>query len=104
MVAGLDRGDAHADLPHDARAFMAQDRGENAFAVEAVERVGVGMADAGRHDFDQHLAGLWPFQVEFDDLERLLGFKSDGCTGFHLVSRLFAVPAAAPRRLTVIIV
>ena len=31
---------------------------EDAFGVEPVERVGVGVADAGRHDLDQHLAGL----------------------------------------------
>jgi DNA-binding transcriptional LysR family regulator len=29
---------------------MAQDRGENALAVESVERIGVGVADARRHD------------------------------------------------------
>ncbi len=53
------------------------------FAVEAVERVGVGVADAGRHDLDQHLAGLGPFEVELDDLQRLLGFEGDGGAGLH---------------------
>ena len=60
MVAGLHAGDAGADLADHARALMAEDRGEDAFAVEPVERVGVGMADAGRHDLDQHLAALGP--------------------------------------------
>ena len=58
VVARLHAGDARPDLADDARAFMAEDRGEDALAVEPVERVGVGVADAGRHDLDQHFAGL----------------------------------------------
>ena len=41
------------------------------------------MADAGRHDLDQHFAGLGAFKVEFDDFERLLGGKGNGGTGLH---------------------
>src|SRR3546814_2557215 len=37
MVAGLDAGDARADLAHHARTFMPQHARENALAVEAVE-------------------------------------------------------------------
>src|SRR6185437_6134417 len=47
MVARLHAGYAGADLADHARALMAEDRGEDALAVEPVERVGVGMADAG---------------------------------------------------------
>ena len=48
-----------------------------------VQRVGVGMADAGGLDLDQHLAGLRPFQVDLDDLQRLLGLERDGGAGLH---------------------
>src|SRR5262249_54945156 len=60
VVADLDRGDPRPDLADDAGAFMAEDRGEKSFAVEAVERVGVGVTDAGRLDLDQDFAGLRP--------------------------------------------
>jgi len=82
MVAGLDRRDAGPDLPHDPCALMVEDRGEDALTVDAAERIGVGMADAGCHDLYQHLAALRPSQVEFDDFEGLFGFKSDSGTGF----------------------
>ena len=41
------------------------------------------MADAGRHDLDQHLAGLRAFEIELDDLQRALGLERDGGTGLH---------------------
>jgi hypothetical protein len=41
------------------------------------------MADARRLDLDQDFAGLRSFQVDLDDLERLLGFESDGGTCLH---------------------
>src|SRR5437660_12932489 len=50
MVARLHAGDPRTDLAHDASSFVAEDRREDAFAVEAVQRVGVGVADARRHD------------------------------------------------------
>ena len=86
MVAGFQRGDAGADLAHDAGAFMAEDRREDAFRVGARQRVGVGVADAGRHDLDQHLAGLRAFDVDGLDGERLAGFPGDRGAGFHDVS------------------
>ena len=76
-------GHEGAGVVREVGAFMAEDRGEDAFAVEAVERVGVGMADAGRHDLDQHLAGLRALEIELDDLELLPGGEGDGGTGLH---------------------
>jgi hypothetical protein len=38
------------------------------------------MADARCLDLDQDFADLGSFQIDFDDLERLLGFESDGGT------------------------
>ena len=83
MIAGLHAGHARPDLANDARAFVAEDRGKDAFAVEPVERVGVSVADAGRHDLDQHLASLGAFKVDLDDLQRFLGFEGDGGAGLH---------------------
>ncbi len=83
MIARLHAGHARADFAHDARAFVAQHAGEKTFGIEPVERVGIGMADAGGHDLDQHLACLGPFQVELDDFERLLGGEGDCGAGFH---------------------
>ena len=94
-----------ADLADDARAFMAEDRREDALAVEPVERVGVGVADAGRHDLDQHFAGLGPFEVELDDLERLLGFERDGGAGLHAsFSDSTEIPSADPGADALIVV
>src|SRR5581483_4559877 len=53
VVAGFDRGDARADLADDASAFVSEDRRKDALAVEAVEGIGVGMADTGGLDLDQ---------------------------------------------------
>ena len=83
MIARPHRGHARADLAHHAAAFVAEDGGEDALAVQPVQRVGVGVADAGRHDFDQHFAGFGAFEIELDDFERLLRFKGNGGAGFH---------------------
>ena len=85
MVARLDRSDARSDLPDDAGAFMAEDRGENPFAVEAVERIGVGVANSRRLDLDQDFAGLGTFQIELDDFKRLLRLERDCGACLHLM-------------------
>src|SRR5207342_2377210 len=95
MVARLHAGYARPDFTHHACAFMAEDRGEDALAVESVERISIGVADTGRHDLDQHLARLWPFKVELDDLERLLRFESDSGAGLHYCSSLLCASLLA---------
>ena len=62
---------------------MAEDRGEDALRILAFERVGVGMADAGRHDLDQHLAGLGAVEVDLVDFERRVGRDGDRGAGLH---------------------
>ena len=62
MVADLQRRHARADLAHDAGALMAEDRRELAFGIQPRQRIGVGVADAGRHHLDQHLARLRAIQ------------------------------------------
>ena len=83
MIAGFQRGDAGADLAHDAGAFVAEDRREQPFRIGARQRVGVGVADAGRLDLDQHLAGLRAFDVDGLDGQRLTGLPGDCGAGFH---------------------
>ena len=100
MIAGFHAGHARADLAHHTRTFVTEDRREDAFAVEAVERVGVGVTDAGRHDLDQHFARLGSVEIDFDDLERLLGPESDGGAGLHcLVSPVAGAYACKKRRI-----
>jgi hypothetical protein len=60
VIAGLQRGHALAHLEHDARALMAEDRGEQALGVGARQGEFVGVADAGGLDLDQNLARRGP--------------------------------------------
>src|SRR5215475_10800285 len=83
VIAHFHRCHAGADLADDARALMAENRWKYSFAVETVERVGVGVTDSGRLDFDQDLAGLRTFEIDFDDFERLPGFESDSGARLH---------------------
>src|SRR5437667_211156 len=50
-------------LDHHARALVAENRREQALGVGARAREFVGVANAGRLDLDQHLAGLRPLQL-----------------------------------------
>ena len=68
MVARLHAGDFRAHFANHARALVAEDRRKDAFAVEAIKRVSVGVTNARRHDLDQDLALLGAFEVNFDDL------------------------------------
>jgi hypothetical protein len=60
MVARLQRRHALAHLQHDARALMAEDRGEQPLGVGARQGEVVGVADAGGLDLDQDLARAGP--------------------------------------------
>ena len=93
VVALLHAGHTGADLDHDARAFVAEDRGEGALGVGARQREFVGMADAGGLQFHHHLAGPRAFEVHLHDLKRLPGLDRDGCAGFHGISSLSLVAA-----------
>ncbi|MND79056.1 hypothetical protein D3C80_707820 [compost metagenome] len=70
MVALLDRGDAGADINHDASTFMAEDRREQTFRIGTGEREIIRVADAGRLDLDQHFAGARTFKLNGHDLKR----------------------------------
>src|SRR6476619_7435423 len=77
---------------------MPENRREKALRIGARQRIGVGMADAGRLHFDQHLAGfrtVEPHRLDRQGLTRLVG---DGGACFHSICspRTAAVPAALP--------
>ena len=63
---------------------MPEDRREDSFAVQTVERVGVGMANSGRLDLDKDFARVGAIQVEFDDFKRLLGLERDCGACLHI--------------------
>ncbi len=96
VIAGLYAGDARADFAHDPCAFVAEHAGEDALGIQPIQRIGVGMANARRHDFHQHFAGLRAFEVKLDDFEWLFGGEGNGGAGFHgfglLCGHLFPPP------------
>ncbi len=94
MVADRDRGDARPDLADDAGALMAEDRRKDPLRILALERVGVGMADAGRHDLDQRFARLRPVEIDLVDLQRRVRRDGDGGAGLH---ETMLPPIAEPR-------
>ena len=102
VIAGFDALNAGADLDNNARAFMAENAGKHAFAIQAVQRVSVGVADAGGFDLDQNFTELRAFKIKLDNFEWLLGFKCDGGASFHgnvsleVLSRDAALGAQAP--------
>ena len=72
-----------ADLDDDAGALVAEDRREEALRIGARERELVGVADAGRLDLDQDLAGLRAFELDGLDRERLAGGEGNGGADVH---------------------
>src|SRR5688572_11385822 len=62
---------------------MPENRREDSLRILALERIGIGMTDAGRHDLDQDFAGLRAVQVDLDDFERLIGGESDSGASLH---------------------
>ena len=71
VVALFDAGHPRPDIDDDAGALMAEDRRKQPLGIGPGQRVGVGMADAGRLDLDQHLAGFRPVEPHRLDRQRL---------------------------------
>jgi hypothetical protein len=82
VIAHLDAGDALADGLDDAAALMAQDAGEDPFRIFAGQGEGIGVADAGSDDPHPHFTGFGRFDIDFNDLQRLVGGKGNGGAGF----------------------
>jgi hypothetical protein len=86
VVALPEAGNARADIDDDPRPFMAENGGKQAFRIGARERVGVGVADASRLDFDQNLARKRPFELH--GLQAELLSRSNGNRGTHVHANL----------------
>ena len=84
-----------ADVDHDARPFVAEDRGKEPLGIGARAGELVGVADAGRLDLDEHLACARPFELDLLDDEGLSGFVGHGGTGFHGPSSMDLVRMAS---------
>ena len=82
MITGLQPGDARPDFLDDSRAFVAAHDREPGHDVTVPEML-VGVAQAGRHVADEHLAGLGRVQVELGDLEVLANPAQDRGLGLH---------------------
>src|SRR6266487_3799139 len=82
VVAGLQLGDALADLLDDPGTLVAAHQGEARHDV-AVPQMLVGMAQARGYITDEHLAGLGGIEVELGDLE-VLAHPAQHCSpGLH---------------------
>ena len=77
VVARCDSGDSVADGLHDAGALVAQHHRPAAGAEAAVSEVDVGVADPGRGDPDEHLAGPWRRQLHRLDRRHPPGLTQD---------------------------
>ncbi len=77
------RGHAGPDVDDDARAFVPEDRRKEPFRIGARARELVGVADAGRLDLDQHLAGLRAVELHGLDDERRSCAMGNGGTDVH---------------------
>ena len=89
VVALLQRGHAGADIDDDARALVAEDRREQPFRIGAGAGEFVGVADAGRLDLDQHLAGFRPVEIDRLDDEGVAGLVGYRGASVHPAVSLF---------------
>src|SRR5256885_2223776 len=93
LVALFARCYARPNIDDDAGALMSHDCREEALRIGARQRVGVGVAHAGRLDLDKHLAGFRPVEPHRFDRQGLPRFVSHRRARFHA-----ALPrTAAPR-------
>src|SRR5207249_10080797 len=71
------------DLLDHAAALVAEDGREEARRIAPAHRVGDGVADAGRDQADQALAGARTLEVDLVDHERLARLPADGGENLH---------------------
>ena len=83
MIALFQAADAGADVDDDARALVPENRRKQPFRVGARTGELVGVAHAGRLDFDQHLARLGAVQLHGVDHQRGAGLVRYRCADIH---------------------
>jgi hypothetical protein len=89
VIALLHARYSATDIDHDACAFVAKDRREDAFGIGAGKREFIGVANAGRLDLDQHFTLARPFEFHCRYLKWLSGGDGDGGANVHGDSSLF---------------
>ena len=94
MVALFHGRHARADIDDDAGALMAEDRGKQALGVGARQSELVGVADAGRLDLDQNLAGTRAFELDGGHFERFAGAEGYGGANIHGAPRVLCKSVA----------
>mmetsp|Transcript_67072 Transcript_67072/g.187620 ORF Transcript_67072/g.187620 Transcript_67072/m.187620 type:complete len:286 (+) Transcript_67072:812-1669(+) len=87
VVAGGELRDALADALHDARRLMAEDAGEEALGVQAVEGVGVGVAERDGVVLDADLTLLGRPHHDLHEGQGLLRLEGDGGQALDLLPR-----------------
>ena len=92
VVALLDRGHAGTDIDDDAGALVAEDRRKQSLRIGARQRELVGVADAGRLDLDQHLAGARAVELDGRHFQRLAGRIGHGGANVHSFLGLVSTP------------
>ena len=83
MIARRHARHATADLDHHPGALVPEDGGEQPLGILAREGEGIGMANAGGLDLDQHLAGPWAVEIYGLDAERLACAGRQRRTNLH---------------------
>src|SRR5262249_24088363 len=91
VVALLKTAHTRPDIDDHPGALVAQYRREQSLRVGARQRIGIGMADTGCLDFDQHLPCLWPVGLPGLDRQGLPSLVVHGRARFHPAS-----PSSSP--------
>ena len=86
MIANLKTGDAFANLDHNARAFMSEDRRKDALRVITGSGEFISMAQPGGFDFNQAFAGAGPVKFDLHHFQWLARFERYGGSCSHVVS------------------
>src|SRR5579862_2081965 len=85
---------AGADIDDDAGALVAEDRRKQPLGIRARQGELIGVADAGRLDLDQNLAGARAFELDGGHFERLAGAEGYGGANIHGAPRVLCKSVA----------
>ena len=94
MIALFHSGHAGTDIDDDAGALVAEDRRKQPLGVGAGQGELVGVADAGRLDLDQNLAGTRAFELDGGHFERFAGAEGYGGANIHGAPRVLCKSVA----------
>ena len=84
MITGYQAGDSGSDFQYNSGPLMTQNGREGTFGICTGAGKFIGMADAGRLDFDENFSGLRSFQIDFYDFQWFASFECNCRTSFHI--------------------